>query len=164
MDLSTFVRDDYVQLAVIVSGLLTLLVLLVQGVRFIVIPVVSVFRNGLVKARSIAREKFTRDVEISTSNPSFLTTKLAYHILRVLWSMFGMVLGGFMVIAACFLYVPGYVAGAGHLLIGEESRDLVFNISNAFVSIASLFLIMNFASALRFTGAVQRKLRISERS
>jgi hypothetical protein len=157
MDLHKLVTNDYIQIAVILSGVLTLIVLSVQGYRSIIAPLIAASTNGLSKFAETRRNLRERELERARSNPAFLIARLATHILMVLNSIVGLLAASMMNIASNFLYVPGFRENARSIIVVDLSPDKSNTISLIFLSVSIIFFFLAFSSALSFALRVTAK-------
>jgi hypothetical protein len=161
MEVSSIVRNDYVQLAVVLSGLLTLVVLLVQANRYILVPAIAVLMNGLAKTVARAKERSRSEVILSAQNSRYLMAAFMIRVAGLFNSIAALLLSSLMVITANLLHIPGY----------RENITIVIDISPSSVTalsawmffISVMFVFINVLGLAMFGRKVRSEaLRIME--
>ncbi len=153
--MAQFIQNEYVQIAVVISGLLTLITLLVQGFRIIIVPIGSAVKNGFAKSRKLATEKIDADVNRCVDDPAYLSICFFALSVRFWNAIASLILATSMVTMANFLYVPGYKERASKILVFDMNPDAVTSVSMTMFLVAGVFLLNALTAALQFN----RRLR-----
>ena len=157
------VQNEYIQLAVIISGILSLVLISVQGFRAFVLPLVSAFQNGISKARSLSRVRFETEVSMCLQDSRHIAISVGLRLTRAMVAAAGLLMATQLSILANFLFIPGYRERVEHSMVLDISADSVSVISNIFLVISVTLVLDSVRSTVRFLHAVKVKIGSAEK-
>ena len=154
-----FMQNEYVQLAVLASGLIALAIYGVQAFRYVVIPAVSILKNGLRGYLDASRAHLDAVIARSLASQAYLTGCVIIIVIRLFNALLGVLLAAMMILVANFQYVPGF---RNRSLTMNAAESTVNAVAVAFLVVACAFFFANLLDATRFSrrlrAAAERKI------
>jgi hypothetical protein len=154
--MQNFIASPYIQAAVVISALTTLIVLIFQGTRYLIIPTYRALEVGV--ARYVAGASSRRESILSRclSDQRFFQLTALRHIIAVMIAIFNVILCGILSIVLQFSYIPNYQTNLATYTGIDKDSTTILSVIMATLSV--IFFMLSLLNCLRFIQGMTKRL------